>query len=358
MIALLEGDERRGRKAVNELVNYGLLERRGDRLHIGHALIHEYAARHLPLSKEALERVAAYYIEWCGEQSAAGVPGYARLDDERAHCLRLIRACLDGELWQEVKGLVGAINIYLERQGWWIEKMSALDMNLIAARHAEDRRDEAWCLNELGYTYRLSGDNEKALAYYEQSLFIRRELGDRKGEGETLNNMAVIYRRQCEYGQALQTYQQSLSIKCEIGDRKGEGTVLNNIGILYHDQGNYDQALSYYEQSLPIHREVDNKYMEGITLSNIASIYYAQGDYSKAVDYSQQALAIHHELGDRAREAVTCWNLGTDYEQLGDLARAEEYMTLAVEIAEKIGHPLLEKYRDGLEQVRAKRRAG
>ncbi|MCI5167001.1 MAG: hypothetical protein D3903_13135, partial [Candidatus Electrothrix sp. GM3_4] len=39
IMALLEDDERRRRTAVNELVNYGLLERRKERLHIGHALI-------------------------------------------------------------------------------------------------------------------------------------------------------------------------------------------------------------------------------------------------------------------------------------------------------------------------------
>ncbi|MCI5226761.1 MAG: hypothetical protein D3918_08875 [Candidatus Electrothrix sp. AX2] len=40
---------------------------------------------------------------------------------------------------------------------------------------------------------------------------------------------------------------------------------------------------------------------------------------------------------------------------MGDLAKAEEHIRLAVEIAEAMGHPSLEKWRNGLEQVRAKR---
>ncbi|WPD24121.1 MAG: tetratricopeptide repeat protein [Candidatus Electrothrix scaldis] len=356
MTALLEGDERRCRKAVNELVNYGLLERRDERLHIGHALIHEYAARHLAMSKEALARVAAYYIVWCWTQSKAGVPGYALLDDERGHCLRLIRACLDGELWEEVQGLVREINTYLDRQGWWTEKLAAVEMRLTAARKAEDRRDEAWCLNSLGYTCEKRGEKDQALAWYEQSLPILRELGAREEEGVLLNNMAAIYDDQGKYEQALDQYEQSLSIRREVGDRVGEGTTLNNIGILYWAQEKYDEALPYYEQDLAICREGGDTIGEGVTLNNIAAIYRAQGEYSKAVEYYEQDLAICRELGDRAGEAVTSWNIGLTYEDLGDLAQTEEHIALAVEIAEQIGHPSLEQYRDGLEQVRAERR--
>ncbi|WPD23905.1 MAG: tetratricopeptide repeat protein [Candidatus Electrothrix scaldis] len=354
MAALLDGNKRRAGKALGLLVNFGLLERQGKRWKISHALVHTYARKHLALSKAALERLAAYYIAWCEEQSAAGVAGYARLDDERAHCLRLIKACLDGELWQEVKGLVWATYIYLDRQGWWTEKLTAVEMCLTAARQAEDRRGEAWCLNSLGYTCDNLGDKDQALAWFEESLPIWRELGERKDEGVTLTNMANIYQQQGRYEQALETYQQSLSIRQEVGDREGEGATLNNIGTLYWGQKKYDEALWHYEQCLPIRQEVGNTIGEGATLNNIAMIYYTQGKPDKAMEYHQQALAIRREQGDRAGEAVSCWNIGRTSEDMGDLAQAEEYIALAVELAEQIGHPELDGWRDGLKRLRAK----
>jgi tetratricopeptide (TPR) repeat protein len=348
--------ELRSMDALGELVRYGLLETGDKGWKINHALIHTYARNHLPLSKEALERVAAYYIEWCREQSAAGVPGYARMDDERAHCLRLIRACLDRGLWEEVQGLAEAVREYLDRQGYWTEQLTTIGMRLDAARRTEDRQDEAVCLNNLGYTCWRRGEYEKALAWHAQCLPIRRELGDKQGEGVTLNNMTLIYRQQGKYEQALEQYQQSLSIWREVGDRKGEGTTLNNIGLLYRKQGDNEKALAYYEQCLPIQQEVGDKIGEGTTLNNIAVIYRAQGEYRKAVDYHQQALAIQRELGDRAGEAVTIWNIGTTYYDMVDLAQAEEHISLAVEIAKAIGSPYLERFRNGLKQVRAERR--
>ncbi|MCI5150716.1 MAG: tetratricopeptide repeat protein [Candidatus Electrothrix sp. MAN1_4] len=361
--AILKGDENRARDALNELVNYGLnqlvdyslLEKREERWQVSHALIHTYARTELTLSKESLERLTAYYIDFCKIQGKAGLKGYARLDEERAHCLRLIEICLDRGLWQEVKGLGGAMWEYLDRQGYWSEQLTAVDMRLTAAQHASDRNDECWCLNSFGYTCQRRGDNEQALAWYEQTLPIRCELGDRRGEGVTLNNMAAIYDDQGKHELALDTYQQSLSIQQEIGDREGEGTTLNNIGELYRIQGDYEQAMLFFEQSLSIRREVDDRTGEGTNLNNIALIYDIQGKPSKAIEYYEQALIIAQELGDRAGEAVNCWNLGFTYEEVDDLAQAEEYISQAVQIAEQIGHPYLEQFRDGLARVRAAR---
>ena len=346
-------DELRSADALGELVNYGLLLPSAGRWLISHALVHTYARTELVMSKESMAQLAAYYIEWCRAQSKAGLEGYARLDGERAHCLRLMESCLASKLWQEVQALVGATDIYLDRQGYWTEELAAVGMRLTAAQQAGDRRDECWCLNELGYTCERRGEHEEALSYFEQSLPICRELGDRQGEGATLNNIAVIYDDQGKHELALQTYQQSLSIRREIGDREGEGTTLNNIAGVYHVQGDYEQALQHYEQCLPIWQEAGDKIGEGTTLNNIAAIYRKS---AKALEYHEQALAIRQQLGDRAGEAVTRWWIGLTCKDLGDFAAAEEHISLAVQIMEAIGHPESEQCRDGLAQVRAARR--
>ncbi len=125
LMAVLDTDELRACDALNELVLYGLLERQGQRWKISHALVHTYARSEETLSTEALERLAGYYIDFCEIQSAAGLPGYALLDEERVHCLRLIESCLDRELWKEVKFLVVAMGEYLDRQGHWTAFIAA-----------------------------------------------------------------------------------------------------------------------------------------------------------------------------------------------------------------------------------------
>jgi tetratricopeptide (TPR) repeat protein len=354
--AVLDDDERRARKAMNELVNYGLLEKAGERWQISHALIHTYARAELALSMDALARLAGWYIPFCAAASVEGVQGYAHLDGERAHCLRLMESCFESKLWQKVKRLVWLIGDYLNLQGYWVELIIALEMRITAAQQSGDYQDEGWCLNSLGYTCERRGEYEKALDYYQQSWKIHSELGDRQGEGAILNNIAAIHNYQGKYELSLHQYQQSLSIKREVGDRRGEGATLGNIGHLYHNQGQYEQALQHYEQCLPIMQKAGDEIGVGRTLSNIGLTYREQGNPAKALEYYHQALVIRWQRGDRVGEALTCWNVGTCFYDLSDLAKAEEYISVAVQIAEQIGHPYLQQWRNELAQVRAARR--
>jgi tetratricopeptide (TPR) repeat protein len=354
--AVLEGDERRARKALGELVNYGLLETSEERWQISHALVHTYARTELALSKEELERLAASYISFCRVASAGNAKAYALLDAERAHCLRLIESCFESKLWQKVKRLVWLIGDYLNLQGYWVELIIALEMRMTAAQQSGDYQDEGWCLNSLGSTCERRGEYEKALDYYQQSLKIHSELGDRQGEGAILNNIAAIYHDHGKHDEALVKYKQSLTICREVGDREGEGVTLNNIAGVYHDKGDYRQALHYYEQCLPIAREVGCKPLEGSTLNNIALIYEEQGKSAEALECYKQALAIHRQLGDRVGEAELCWNIARFYFHKGDRAKADGYMSQSMQLAKTIDQSLVERWRKTLAQVQAARR--
>jgi tetratricopeptide (TPR) repeat protein len=353
LAAVLDSDERRARKAFGELVNYGLLETKEERWHVSHALVHTYARTELALSYESLERLAGYYINFCEAQSQAGLEGYARLDGERAHCLRLMESCLASKLWQEVKALVEAIQVYLDRQGWWTDREMAFDMSLTAAQQKDNLRAKALSLDEVGYTCGRRGELDKALLYHEQSLSIWHELRDRKGESVTLNNIAGIYDDQRYYEQALKYYQQSLMICREGDDRKGEGTALNNIARVYMNLGEWETALEYLNQTLTFREETGDTNGKGITLANIGMVSREQGNPEEALKHLEKALAIAKGLGDKVGEATRRWSLGLAHYDLGNLAEAVNCMSQTVKIEEDIGHPDLENDRRTLARVQA-----
>ena len=353
--AALDCDARQCRTAFGALVNFGMLQPAADRYELCHRLIHTYAQHQLPCSPEAVERLAAYYTAFAREQSKQGLTGYARLDAERPHFMRVLDTCKAQAKWQVVSDLVKAVWKYLDLRGYWTEYQAALEMNLFAAQQQEDRKDEGWCLGSLGYHAKNRGDYTAALQYDEQSLAIRREIGDKAGEGTTLNNLSQIYDARGDYATALTYLEQSLAISREIGDKAGEGATLNNLSQIYAARGDYATALTYLEQSLAIQREIGDKAGEGTTLNNLATTAYAGGDYATALTYLEQSLAIRREIGDKAGEGVTCWNIGMIYVKQGDLAKAEEYMSRTVRIDEETGHPDLESDRAALEQLRRAR---
>ena len=267
-----EEGEHRSRLALNELVNYGLLEKLEKSWQISHSLIHTYARTELPLSRDLLKQLSAFYIAFCHTLSEAELEGYAFLDKERTHCLRLIEICLDSKLWQEMQALTKSITTYLDRRGYWTDMLAAFVMNLNAAFQTGDLMAQVWCLNNLGYTCHQQGEREQALRWYESSLLICRKQGNRPEEGSILSNVAIIGQEVGQYELAMNMYKQSLSINREIGNREGEGVTLHNIAGIYYAIEDYEQALTYYEQCLSIWQELDYKCELGVESQSIISV--------------------------------------------------------------------------------------
>jgi tetratricopeptide (TPR) repeat protein len=252
-------------------------------------------------------RVAAYYTGFAREQRQQGVPGYVRLDAERAHLLRVLDTCKAQAQWPAISALVGAVSQYLNRCGYWTDYQAALEINLFAAQQQGDRQDEGWCLGSLGYLALKRGDYATALTYLEQSLVIRRAIGDKAGEGATLNNLATTAYAGGDYATALTYLEQSLAIRREIGDKAGEGATLNNLSQIYDARGDYATALTYLEQSLAIQRAIGDKAGEGTTLTNIGAIYYKTGHQEQAKPYFLDALTIFEALHSPNAAVVRGW---------------------------------------------------
>lgn len=278
----------------------------------------------------------------------------------------------------------------------YAEALSLYERSLSISREISDRNGEAKSLNNIGQIYRAQGDYGKALDYLEQSLPICQEIGDKEVEGATLNNIAtlayakgdhlnalkyleqslllakeakdkevesgtlnnigMIHSAQRDYAAALEYYKQALAIRRKIKDKRGESTTLNNISAIYYTKKSYDAALEYLEQSLAIIRQIGDRRGEGITLNNIGKINAAKRDYAAAMKQYEQALAIAKEIGAKAEEAGISYNIGLLYKDQGELAKAELYISRAVELLEQLEHPMLEEYREALEDVRAKLR--
>jgi tetratricopeptide (TPR) repeat protein len=328
-------------RALGELVDYGLLLRdEQGRYQASHALVHTYARRRLAPPGEVIERLAAYYEAFAREQRELGLVGYARLDAERPHLMAVLARCVQGEAWQESLSLAWAISGhegYLDIQGHWTERVTALQAGLAAAQALKRRYDEEAYLGHLGITFYFMGQVEQAIEYHEQALAISREIGDRRGEGAHLGNLGLAYAALGEARRAIGYYQQALAISREIGDRRGEGSDLGNLGNAYADLGEPRRAIEYHQQALAISREIGDRRGEGSDLGNLGLAYAALGEPRRAMEFYEQALTISREIGDRRNEGAWLSNLGLAYADLGEARRAMKYYNQALAIAREIG---------------------
>jgi tetratricopeptide (TPR) repeat protein len=324
-------------RTLGELVDYGLLLREEARYQVSHPLVHTYACERLPPPTEAASRLAAYYTTLAEEQSALGLPGYAVLDDERPHVMATLTGCIARDHWEGACNLVWAIEDYLDLQGYWLERVTALDVGLTAARALGRRYDEGVFLGNLGSAYSSLGQVARAIEYHEQALAISRELGEQGLEGAVIGNLGSAYLALGQVERAIEYHEEALAIAREIGDRHGEGNVSDNLGLAYTDLGQVERAIGFYQQALIISREIGDQRGEGNALGTLGSAYSALGQAERAVEYHEQALAIAYKIGDRRMEEIVLGTLGDAYLALGQGARAIEYWEGALAIARQIG---------------------
>jgi tetratricopeptide (TPR) repeat protein len=340
-------------RPLGQLVSYGLLRREGDRYWASHTLIYRYAQRRLVVPAEGLERVAGYYVAFADKQSQQGLAGYARLDAEREHTMRVLVGCIEQERWAVAIDLVWALDGYLDFQGHIVENQAALECGVIAARQLGDRHNEGGFLGSLGVSYRDLGQVERAIEIYEQALTITREIGDRKGEGHRLSNLGIAYFDLGQGERAVEYHEQALAIAREIGDRRDEGVVLGNLGVAYYSLAQVERAAEYHEQGLAIAREIRDRKGEGHHLSNLGIAYFDLGQEERAAEYVDQALAIARETGNRRAEGLRAWNLGLLYEDT-DPAHAVALMSILVNYECEIGHPDAETHAERVAKLRAR----
>jgi tetratricopeptide (TPR) repeat protein len=218
-------------------------------------------------------------------------------------------------------------------------------------RAVGDRGGEATALNGIGGVYSRLGEQQEALAYYQQALPLYRAVGDREGEAATLNNIGLAYSRLGDQQEALAYYQQALPLYRAVGDRGGEAATLNNIGMVYSALGEQQQALAYFQQALALSQAVGDRGGEATALNNIGMVYSRLGEQQEALAYFQQALPLRRALGDRGGEAATCFTIGMAHQALGNLDEAIQYVARCVRLDEEIGDPNLQSDRAALAEL-------
>lgn len=124
------------------------------------------------------------------------------------------------------------------------QTVAALEHELARVRAAGDRTQEGQTLDNLGEAYRVLGQYDKALDYFEQAVQLRHELDDHWGETQSLTGMALVYLSLDERENALAIDERILALRIQLGDRIGEANTRSRIGTIYWGLGEESKAIA------------------------------------------------------------------------------------------------------------------
>ena len=247
------------KKYINELVNYGLLNRIEDKFVISHPLIHTFVRKNYKPSNITLERIAAYYINYINSIPKVS-KNFSLIDQERTHIMQVMTQCKNHMFFQSANSLVFAVHEYLDICGYWTDLVSTLECGVKVSQELKSYKDKCIHLSNLGLVFRDLGYIDKSIAYFDQALSISKDIGDRKLENLNLGNLGNVNRLLGNVSKAIDYIEQAMTISKHF-DKKNYSRHLNQMGLALSDSGRNKKAIEYYQQALALDRK--NGYRKG-----------------------------------------------------------------------------------------------
>jgi CHAT domain-containing protein/tetratricopeptide (TPR) repeat protein len=211
------------------------------------------------------------------------------------------------------------------------------------------QRDLIYLLADLGASYFILEDFQKAKDYSEQSIALAEKLKgadspaavlpDDYGRARALQTLADINLRDGDHAQAIEKLQMSLALYQQLnrGDSSYNFYIAGDLmalGRVYTEASDNVRALFYLNKAVEIVRTLNDKDMMASLRNSIGVLYTEQEDYAQAKAQFDQSLRIYSGENNQRETARVLLNLGVLEQRLGNYDEALSHFKLSFQGAE------------------------
>lgn len=284
-------------------------------------------------AKKAFAEATRLRAEW---NKAALIAAIAKYEKARAYW----QAAGDEQETLALNGIGEAYKILGQNQ-------KAIDFYNLALRLAETRSDRKLQIETLNFIANLYvdlGESQKTADYSARALVLSRTYAWRRGEAHAFNNLGLASYGSGDMQKAFEYFEQALVLFQEEQDNQGQAEALKNIGDIYTNWGDLQKSLAFYNRALALWPIVGDRRGERLTMTSLAVVYMLTGEMQKALDLDKNARRFFAELGDRVSEAVALNGIGYIYNELGKKRESLAFYAQAVKIYRELGNPIYEAH--------------
>lgn len=196
--------------------------------------------------------------------------------------------------------------------------------------------------HNLGSTYELIAEIDKALETYQTLLQIAWKHNAKHKGGMALNKIGRIHRSLGQLNEAYSTFKQALAFFQQANDLRGIASTLDDIGRIFFIRGEYELTFKHYRAALELRRQLKDPRSTALSLHNLGSLKLSQGSFKDAIPYYRESLELRKKSGDRLGVCDTLNNLGIICMERGELQQALRLWEEALTIAQDIGYRIME----------------
>jgi tetratricopeptide (TPR) repeat protein len=180
----------------------------------------------------------------------------------------------------------------------------------------------AMSLNNIGSIYRIMGNHEEAVSFFDESFAIYSELNNQKGALKALSNKAAAYIGARNLDKAEQVIAMAMEELTPAGANKALLVpILQNKGVLLIKRGSYEAAEQVLTDCLKKARSLDPMGMASLHFA-FGNLMLETGRPADAITSLEKALAIDRELGFHRGIADDLFSIGQAYASLGQHEKA------------------------------------
>jgi tetratricopeptide (TPR) repeat protein len=158
----------------------------------------------------------------------------------------------------------------------------------------------ASALRAYGSAAYISGQAERALRLWEQSLALFEQLGDVLGRAVLLHRLGVSALARGELELARELTEASDELYVQAGEAWGRVLTAGVLGAIARDEEDAERAVELMAEAAALAHELRVVWWESGVLAELAALSLDTGRVDEAEEHARKSLALADELGDRS----------------------------------------------------------
>jgi tetratricopeptide (TPR) repeat protein len=209
------------------------------------------------------------------------------------------------------------------------------------SQHAVD------ALIRIGNQQTYMGHLDKAMEAHREALQLAEALNYTAGRANALGGAGLVNYHLGRYEESVSNFKKSLSLLEQLGDQAEQARCWNRMGMSHAGLGELDKAIHDFKQSSRLILKTSNRDLDVLqtglnALNNLGECYQSLFDMNQAMTHHEEGLKLVEAMNLPYLESDLCRNLGLDLYYLGRVEAGIEYLERALKISRETNTPDIE----------------
>ena len=199
----------------------------------------------------------------------------------------------------------------------------------------------------IGNQRTYMGHFDKAMEAHTEALHLAEALNYTAGRANSLGGMGLVNHHLGRFEEAVSNFQKSLALLEQVGDRDEQARCWNRLGMSHARLGELDKAITDFRESSQLILKISTRDIRILqtglnALNNLGECYQSLFDMEQALTHHQEGFNLVKTMNLTSMESDLGRNLGVDLYYLGRVEEGIAHLEHALRVSKESNTPDIE----------------